>query len=325
MSFFINRFRVSLAAFFFMSVFVVMASFTFYPADCRGQEQGEPLPTVSLDIPEKVAFAGTFIPLNRYDMRERYDREQMAFTYAYASTIVTIKRANLYFPVIEPILEQNGIPDDFKYLALVESNFNTRAYSSAKAAGFWQFMPETARQYGLEVSNGIDERYHIEKSTVAACRYLNDAYDRFGDWPTVAASYNAGMRRIGSEQAMQQAGNFFDMLVFDETSRYVFRILAIKEILRQPQKYGFYIKREHLYPSIGFTEVSVAGPVDDWAEFAKSQGITYAQLKDFNVWIRGNTLENPEWKTYVVRIPRKEDLTFDAKRIRVYQKNWVVD
>jgi len=325
MSFFINRFRVSLSAFFFMSVFVVMASFTFYPADCRGQEQGEPLPTVSLDIPEKVAFAGTFIPLNRYDMRERYDREQMAFTYAYASTIVTIKRANLYFPVIEPILEQNGIPDDFKYLALVESNFNTRAYSSAKAAGFWQFMPETARQYGLEVSNGIDERYHIEKSTVAACRYLNDAYDRFGDWPTVAASYNAGMRRIGSEQAMQQAGNFFDMLVFDETSRYVFRILAIKEILRQPQKYGFYIKREHLYPSIGFTEVSVAGPVDDWAEFAKSQGITYAQLKDFNVWIRGNTLENPEWKTYVVRIPRKEDLTFDAKRIRVYQKNWVVD
>jgi len=325
MSFFINRFRVSLSAFFFMSVFVVMASFTFYPADCRGQEQGEPLPTVSLDIPEKVAFAGTFIPLNRYDMRERYDREQMAFTYAYASTIVTIKRANLYFPVIEPILEQNGIPDDFKYLALVESNFNTRAYSSARAAGFWQFMPETARQYGLEVSSGIDERYHIEKSTVAACRYLNDAYDRFGDWPTVAASYNAGMRRIGSEQAMQQAGNFFDMLVFDETSRYVFRILAIKEILRQPQKYGFYIKREHLYPSIGFTEVSVTGPVDDWAEFAKSQGITYAQLKDFNVWIRGNTLENPEWKTYVVRIPRKEDLTFDAKRIRVYQKNWVVD
>jgi len=325
MSFFINRFRVSLSAFFFMSVFVVMASFTFYPADCRGQEQGEPLPTVSLDIPEKVAFAGTFIPLNRYDMRERYDREQMAFTYAYASTIVTIKRANLYFPVIEPILEQNGIPDDFKYLALVESNFNTRAYSSARAAGFWQFMPETARQYGLEVSNGIDERYHIEKSTVAACRYLKDAYDRFGDWPTVAASYNAGMRRIGSEQAIQQAGNFFDMLVFDETSRYVFRILAIKEILRQPQKYGFYIKREHLYPSIGFTEVSVTGPVDDWAEFAKSQGITYAQLKDFNVWIRGNTLENPEWKTYVVRIPRKEDLTFDAKRIRVYQKNWVVD
>jgi len=325
MSFFINRFRVSLSAFFFMSVFVVMASFTFYPADCRGQEQGEPLPTVSLDIPEKVAFAGTFIPLNRYDMRERYDREQMAFTYAYASTIVTIKRANLYFPVIEPILEQNGIPDDFKYLALVESNFNTRAYSSARAAGFWQFMPETARQYGLEVSNGIDERYHIEKSTVAACRYLKDAYGRFGDWPTVAASYNAGMQRIGSEQTMQQAGNFFDMLVFDETSRYVFRILAIEEILRQPQKYGFYIKREHLYPSIGFTEVSVTGPVDDWAEFAKSQGITYAQLKDFNVWIRGNTLENPEWKTYVVRIPRKEDLTFDAKRIRVYQKNWVVD
>lgn len=286
---------------------------------------GGPPPKSSLDIPDQVEFAGTAIPLDRYDMRERYDREQTAFTYAYASTIVTIKRANLYFPIIEPILEQNGVPDDFKYLALVESNFNTRAYSSAKAAGFWQFMPETAKQYGLEVSNGIDERYHIEKSTEAACRYLKDAYDRFGDWPTVAASYNAGMQRISSEQAMQQADGFFDMLVFDETSRYVFRILAIKEILRHPQKYGFYIRREHLYPPIGFTEVTVTGPVESWAEFAKSHGITYAQLKDFNVWIRGNILENVDGKTYVVRIPRKEDLTFDAKKIKVYQKNWVTD
>jgi len=320
----INRFYGSLSAVLFIAFFVV-TSFSFHPADCLGQDPGEPLPKISLDIPDKVEFAGTVIPLDRYDMRERFDREQMAFAYAYASTIVTIKRANLYFPVIEPILKQYGIPDDFKYLALVESNFNTRAYSSAKAAGFWQFIPETARQYGLEVSSGIDERYHIEKSTVAACRYLKDAYDRFGDWPTVAASYNAGMQRISSEQAMQQVGSFFDMLVFDETSRYVFRILAIKEILRQPQKYGFYIKREHLYPSIGFTEVTVTGPVEDWAEFARNFGITYAQLKDFNVWIRGNKLENEEWKPYVVRIPRKEDLTFDAKKIKVYQKNWVVD
>lgn len=304
---------------------IILLSFVFHPVECRAQEAGEPVPAVSLDIPDKVEFAGTIIPLDRYDMRERFDREQIAFTYAYASTIVTIKRANLYFPMIEAILKENGIPDDFKYLALVESNFNTRAFSSAKAAGFWQFMPETAKQYGLEISNGIDERYHIEKSTMAACRYLKDAYDRFGDWATVAASYNAGMERISTEQSMQQVGSFFDMLIFDETSRYIFRILAIKEILKNPQKYGFYIKREHLYPSIGCSEVTVNGPVEDWAEFARGFGITYAQLKDFNVWIRGNKLENKDWKTYVVRIPRKEDLTFDVKRIKVYQKNWVVD
>jgi len=228
--------------------FIILLLFAYPPADSHGREKGEPIHAVSLDIPDKVAFSGTIISLDRYDMRERFDREQMAFTYAYASTIVTIKRANLYFPVIEPILKENGIPDDFKYLALVESNFNTRAFSSAKAAGIWQFMPETAKQYGLEISDGIDERYHIEKATVAACRYLKDAYDRFGDWATVAASYNAGMERITSEQTMQRVGSFFDMLIFDETSRYIFRILAIKEILKHPQQYGFYIKREHLYP-----------------------------------------------------------------------------
>ena len=310
---------------FFIISFIILLLFAYPSVDSYGREKGEPIPAVSLDIPDKVEFAGTMIFLDRYDMRERFDREQMAFTYAYASTIVTIKRANLYFPVIEPILKENGIPDDFKYLALVESNFNTRAFSSAKAAGIWQFMPETAKQYGLEISDGIDERYHIEKATVAACRYLKDAYDRFGDWATVAASYNAGMERITSEQNMQRVGSFFDMLIFDETSRYIFRILAIKEILKHPQQYGFYIKREHLYPSIGFSEVTVNGPIEDWAEFARGFGITYAQLKDFNVWIRGNKLENKDWKTYVIRIPHKEDLTFDVKRIKVYQKNWVVD
>jgi hypothetical protein len=304
---------------------IIFSLFSLHSADCRGQGPGEPNHAVSLDIPDKVEFAGTVIPLDRYDMRERFDREQMAFTYAYASTIVTIKRANLYFTIIEPILKQNGIPDDFKYLALVESNFNNRAFSSAKAAGIWQFMPETAKQYGLEISNGIDERYHIEKSTMAACHYLKDAYEKFGDWPAVAASYNAGMERISSEQTMQQTGSFFDMLIFDETSRYIFRILAIKEILKNPQKYGFYIKRAHLYPPIGFTEVTITGSVEDWAEFAKSRDITYAQLKDFNVWIRGNKLENKDWKTYVVRIPLKSDFSFDAKRIKVYQDNWVVD
>nr|HPJ97255.1 lytic transglycosylase domain-containing protein [Syntrophales bacterium] len=194
MSVYFRQFRTGI----FIISSIISLLFASPPVDCHGWEKGEPIPAASLDIPDKVEFAGAMIFLDRYDMRERFDREQMAFTYAYASTMVTIKRANLYFPVIEPILKENGIPDDFKYLALVESNFNTRAFSSAKAAGIWQFMPETAKQYGLEISDGIDERYHVEKATVAACRYLKAAYDRFGDWATVAASYNAGMERISS-------------------------------------------------------------------------------------------------------------------------------
>jgi len=279
----------------------------------------------SFDIPDRVEFAGTVISLNRYDMRERYDREQLSFIYNHSSTTLAIKRANVYFPIIEPILKEYGIPNDFKYLAFVESHFNPRAISSAKAAGIWQFMPETGKQYDLEVSDGVDERYHIIKSTRAACRYLQDAYKIFGNWICVAASYNTGMSRVSREQQLQLTQNCFDMLLFEETSRYIFRLLAIKEILRNPQKYGFHIKRQHLYPPIGFYEIAVTESVSNWAEFARSMGITYAQLKDFNIWIRGNKLENKTNKLYEIRIPRREDMYFDPRRIKVYQENWVVD
>ena len=281
--------------------------------------------TTSFDIPDRVEFAGMTISLSRYDMRERYDREQLAFVHNPASTTLIIKRANVYFPIIEPILKEYGIPNDFKYLAVVESHFNPRAVSSAKAAGIWQFMPETGKQYDLEVTDSVDERYHVIKSTRAACRYLQDAYQIFGNWICAAASYNTGMNRITREQQSQLTQNCFDLLLFDETSRYIFRILAIKEILRQPQKYGFYIKRQHLYPAIGFYEIAVTESVSSWVEFARNFGITYAQLKDFNVWIRGNKLENKTNKVYEVRIPRREDLLFNPRRIKVYQENWVID
>lgn len=282
-------------------------------------------PTTSFDIPDRVEFAGATISLSRYDMRERYDREQMAFVYSPASTTLAIKRANIYFPIIEPILKEYGIPNDFKYLALVESHFNPRAVSSAKAAGIWQFMPETGKQYDLEVSDGVDERYHIVKSTRAACRYLLEAYQIFGNWVCVAASYNTGMNRISREQQLQFTRNCFDMHLFEETSRYLFKILAIKEILRHPQKYGFYIKRRHLYPPVRSYEVAVTEPVGSWAEFARNLGITYAQLREFNVWIRSNKLENKNNKLYEVRIPHREDMHFNPGRIKVYQENWVVD
>jgi len=281
--------------------------------------------TVSLDIPGSVEFCGKQISLERYDMRERYDREQLAFMYMHSSSLQLIKRANRFFPIIEPLLKANGVPDDFKYLAAVESMLDTRALSPAKAAGIWQFMEATGRRYGLEINNEIDERYHVEKATVAACKYLKEAYRRYGDWATVAASYNAGMGRINSEQDKQSVSSSFDMLLVDETSRYVFRILAAKRFLENPQKFGFFLKKEHLYHNIRTDDVKVTGPVADWAEWAKQQGTTYNHLKDFNVWLRDRSLVNRARKTYIISIPRKEDLNFDVRKIKVHNKNWVTD
>jgi hypothetical protein len=291
----------------------------------QNTEREHPFPVYSVDIPKSIEFAGTTIPLDRNDLRERIDRELLSFVYFHSSTLLSIKRANIYFPIIASILKENGVPEDFKYLALVESNFNPRAISSVKAAGIWQFMPETAKQYGLEVNEQVDERYHLKKSTEAACRYLKDAYAKFGDWATVAASYNAGMNRVTTNQNKQQSTNFFDTLLSEETTRYVFRILAIKEILKHPQHYGFYVRKEHLYSDIRFTEVKITDSIPDWAEFAKQYNITYAQLKEFNIWLRDTKLNNKDKKTYLIRIPDTEDLLFDVRKVKLYQKNWVVN
>ncbi|MDR1698871.1 MAG: lytic transglycosylase domain-containing protein, partial [Prevotellaceae bacterium] len=220
--------------------------------------------TVSLDIPSSALFCGEKISLERYDMRERYDREQLTFQYMHSSSIQLVKRANRYFPVIEPILKENGVPDDFKYLATIESMLDPRAVSPAKAAGIWQFLESTGREFGLEVNSEIDERYHVEKATVAACKYLKSAYAKYGDWATVAAAYNAGMHKISAEQDKQAVQSSFDMLLASETSRYVFRILAVKAFLENPQKFGFKIKREHLYHTVGTNEVKVSGAIADW-------------------------------------------------------------
>ncbi len=281
--------------------------------------------TISLNIPSSIMFCGEKISLERYDMRERYDREQLAFMYMHSSSIQLIKRANRYFPVIEPILKENGIPDDFKYLAVIESQLDPRAYSPAKAAGLWQFLESTGREFGLEVNAEIDERYHTEKATVAACKYLKSAYDKYGDWATVAASYNAGMQKITAEQGKQCVQSSFDMLLVSETSRYVFRIMAAKAFLENPQKFGFKIKREHLYHSIRTDDIKINSAVADWAEWTKQHGITYSHLKDFNIWLRGRGLANKNGKTYIIQVPKKEDLNFDAKKIKVHNKNWVTD
>ena len=257
----------------------------------------------SVEIPEKIVFAGEEFPINRFDYIEALDRELLSNVYFHSQTIRYIKLAPRYFSVIEPILRENGIPDDFKYLALAESGLNPRAVSPAQAVGLWQFVKSAGQQYGLEVGKEVDERYHVEKSTVAACKYLNEAYAKFGNWPLVAASYNAGLTGISRHLERQKADSYFDLLLADETSRYFYRIVALKLILENPEKYNFFISGDEKYPVIKTRDVEVNGPVPNLADFAKEQGISYKLLKDFNPWLRENFLTNPTGKKYIIRIP----------------------
>lgn len=276
-------------------------------------------------VPKEASFAGQEINLERYDLRERMDREMMAFTYMHSTTMLLVKRANRFFPVIEPILKENNIPDDFKYLMVIESNLNTLARSHAGAAGLWQFMQTTGREKGLEVNNNIDERYHVEKSTRAACKYLKESYNRYGDWITVAAAYNAGNGRISGELGKQLATRAVDLWLVEETSRYMFRIMAAKLVLQDPQQYGFLIKKEQLYPPLPYKEVSVTKSIDNLAQFAKENGVSYAQLKDANPWLRGTTLENKSGRTYTLKILDKDGMNYNPKRIVPHYKKWTVD
>lgn len=308
-----------------LCVFVIIGMYFFLTShqagEAKQQQQRESLVdsyVYSMPVPDYVEFCGKKISLDRYDMYERYDREINGFTYLHSTTMLLIKRANRYFPVIEPILKENNIPDDFKYLAVIESNLSPRALSPAKAAGIWQFISETGKRYGLEVNSQVDERYHIEKATEAACKYLKEAYNRYGDWTTVAASYNAGMGRISSEMSNQMVDNSFDLLLVEETSRYVFRIMAAKEIFENARQYGFVLSKEDLYPVIRTKKIQVSNSIPDLAEFAKENNINYFQLKEFNVWLRDRSLTiSPKTpKIYTIEIPFIEDLYYSKNKSR---------
>lgn len=284
-----------------------------------------PYCVTSPTVPEQITFADQKIDLQRYDYRERMDRELMAYTYMHSTTMLIIKRANRYFPLIEPILREQGLPDDIKYLAVIESSLNPLAKSPAGAAGMWQFMPTTAREYKLEVNDEVDERYHIEKETVAACRYLKQAYNQYGNWLCVAASYNAGLRRITSQLKAQMVEQAADLWLTEETSRYMFRLLAAKSVIEQPQRYGFLLKREQLYPPIPCTTDTVKGSIDTLAAYARRHDITYAQLKSANPWLRTTRLSNRLRKQYVLRIPLRKALHYDPAQTPVHHRAWVVD
>ena len=281
--------------------------------------------TVNPQTPASVSLCGKKVDLDRVDMWERFDRELTAMTYTHGSVLLTIKRANKYFPEMAPILKANGGPQDVLYLACIESWLNPRAYSPAKAGGIWQFMPATAKQYGLEVTDEVDERYNLEKATAAACRYLKKAYAKYGDWSSVMASYNGGMGRISNELEAQGGENAMDLYLVEETSRYPFRVMAMKAIMEQPRAFGFTLGADQLYQPKKYKTVTVDGPVADWPEWARKQGISYAQLREENPWIRSKKLTNKAGKTYKVRIPTKESLSRSKQAKSVYDKNWVVE
>lgn len=277
-------------------------------------------------VPGEVHFAGEVIKLNRADMRERMDREITAFTYSHQLTLLMIKRANRYFPIVEPILKECGVPDDLKYLMVIESNLSPLARSAAGAAGMWQFMQETGRKYGLEVNVNIDERYNIEKATRAACAYLKESYALYGDWMTVAASYNAGQNGITRRLEQQGVDNAMDLWLVEETSRYMFRILTAKMVLEDPKAYGFMLKRSQLYPYIPpKTIITTTRQIDDLTAFARQHGVTVAQLKEENPWLREYTMNNKSGRTYRLRIPDVKALHYDPNKTKPHNPNWTVD
>lgn len=259
-------------------------------------------------VPKMIVFAGDTIRFDRQDIYERMDRELISFTYMHTNSTLMLKRSERIFAKVVPILRANGVPEDLKYLMAIESNFDPKALSSAGAAGLWQFTKSTAKEYGLEVSSEVDERYHIEKETVAACKYLLKAYDKYGDWMTVAASYNGGQNGISKRIENQRQRKAMDLWLVEETSRYMFRILTAKMFFEDPASFGFYVREKDKYPMEPKPKeiVSVSGPIENLVDFAEEHGIRYATLKGANLWLRDSKLTNKAGKTYEIVIPRED-------------------
>jgi hypothetical protein len=259
---------------------------------------------INPEIPEYLEFAGERIPTENFDVSERIEREFITNTYWHSSTILAIKRANRWFPVIEPILAKNNIPDDFKYLCVAESLLDN-VISPVGATGFWQFMEAAGKKYGLEISGQIDERYNVEKSTEAACKYLQDSYNMFNSWISAAASYNMGQEGMTNQRERQKAKNYFNLVLNYETSRFVGRIVAFKYIMQDPPKFGFNIKEDDLYKPLEYYEITVKNSVKDFADFASTYGINYYTLKMFNPWLRENYLQNNSGTNYTIKLPEE--------------------
>lgn len=277
------------------SSFIFASTLTQTKTDIIPNEHNVPLPTLA-------NFAGENAPLELIDVKERFDRELIVNTNLHSSTLLIIKRAERYFPIIEPILKRNNIPDDFKYLCVIESALSN-AVSSAGASGFWQFMKGTANDFNLTVDDYVDERYHLEKATEAACKYFNNAKEKFGNWTMVAAAYNRGVNGMQKAINSQYVDNYYDLFLNQETSRYVFRILALKEIMKNPAKYGFDIPKNEKYPPVEMRSIVITEDIEDLPLFAKEQGANYKLLKLYNPWLVNNSLKT-KGKTYTIELPK---------------------
>ena len=297
--------------YFFITSFVVTVvlalglATTGYTGNADGavEPDKESYTVYGVEIPGKVSFAGEPVPLDLFDVKEALDRELLSNTYFHSQTIRLIKLANRYFPQIEPVLKKNLIPEDFKYLALAESGL-TQAVSPAKAVGFWQLMKGTAQDYGLEVGSEVDERYHVALSTEVACQYLIDSYQKYGNWTMTAASYNAGRRGMDRQIERQKKENYYDLLLNEETARYLYRVVAFKLIFEDPEAYGFTLAKKDLYPEVPVYKVEVDSAIADFSDFAAEYKCNYKILKYLNPWLRDSKMSNPSHKKYEILVPK---------------------
>lgn len=284
------------------AIIILSSSSTNDQADRQNLPSFNPYYAITpVPIPNKITFAGESVPVGNFDVFESLDREMLVNTYWQSQTLLLIKKAHRYFPLIEPILKEAGVPDDLKYLAVAESGL-ANVVSPARAEGFWQFLDGTARDYKLEVNSEVDERYHVEKATMAAAQFLKESYQKYGTWTMAAASYNMGRRNISRQIERQKSGNYFDLVLGEETGRYVYRLVALKLIMENPDKYGFYINDKQKYQSIKHTLVEVDTTVTNLADFAHQMGINYKVLKELNPWLRDDKLTNKAGKKYQIKI-----------------------
>jgi len=287
----------------FSAILLVGSSFLQPNSAFKSYGLSDPSKVFALDIAENYSFAGETVTMDEQDLRERMDKELLVNTYWQSNMMLMIKRSNKYFPTIERILKEEGVPDDFKYLAVIESGLEN-VNSPAGAKGFWQIMKTTGREMGLEVNSNVDERYHIENATRVACTYLKKAKKKLGSWTLAAASYNRGVSGINRLLEKQQVETYYDLLLNSETRRYVFRILAMKEILSNPAHYGFVFEAQDLYTEIPVYTVEVDTAISNIARFAKTMGVNYKQMKIHNPWLLQNHLNNKSRKLYHIKLPK---------------------
>ncbi|MBN1159287.1 MAG: lytic transglycosylase domain-containing protein [Bacteroidales bacterium] len=292
-----------------LSIIFSIQSFTEHRNENPGTEERTLPLNQSFAIPDRLDFSEENVPLQNYDVRESLDRELLVNGYFHSRTIYLLKKSKRYFAVIEPVLRKYNIPEDFKYLAMAESDLEN-VVSPANATGVWQILENTAREYGLEVNSYVDERYDLEKSTEAACKYILESYEKYGSWTMAAASYNLGRNNLDSQIERQKTGNYYDLLLNDETARYMYRVLAQKLVTEDPEAFGFFIEDEEYYPVIKTYTIKVDDTVDNLADFAALHSINYKILKQLNPWLRQNSLPNSSRRIYSIAIPESGQRSF---------------